>query len=739
MKRVLVFCAGTLLVASAKGQVIVPEDSTLIDQQVALDEVVISATKATSHTPVAFSNVTKEELQRRNDGQGIPYLISLTPSVIMTSDAGNAIGYSSFRIRGTDANRINITMNGVPVNDSESHSVFWANMTDIASSVESIQIQRGAGTSTHGAAAFGATVAMQSEKPSPETYAEYSLSAGSFGTLKHTVKGGTGLIHNHFAFDARYSDLRSDGFIDRASARMSSYFASAAYYADNTLVKFQAFGNSEKTYQAWNGVPGSMLESNRTYNSCGEYTEDGVTKFYDNQTDNYWQHHYHLMATQRIGDTWDMSLTLHYTDGNGYYEDYKQNAKLASYKLPTYTDAEGNTVKRTDLVRRKWLDNDFYGAVYSLNYRNESGLQLNLGAAANRYVGDHFGRVIWAKQAQNLPEPDYEYYRNTGKKTDYNVFIRGTYAFNEHLNSYVDLQYRGIDYTIEGSDDKAGDGLQVDKHWDFFNPKVGLNYIHGGHQAFVSFAVAHREPNRDNFTEAGPNERPTSERLFDYEAGYTFRGNRFQVGANLYFMDYDNQLILTGKISEIGEALTSNIKNSYRMGVELTGSVQLTDWLRWNANLTLSQNKIKDFTEVLENYDADWNPIGDGERSEYLGTTNIAFSPDVIANSLFDFDWKGFSASFSSQFVGRQYLDNMSAKSRSIDPYFVNNLRLGYRFTPRFLKEMAFDVTINNLFNAHYETNGWVYSAWVGGERYTEDGYFTQAGTNVMARLTLRF
>ncbi|MGM9758663.1 MAG: TonB-dependent receptor [Parabacteroides sp.] len=739
MKRVLVFCTSAVLATAAHGQVSVPEDSTSFSHQVSLDEVVVSATKASKGTPVAYSDVTKEELKRRNDGQGIPFLISQSPSVIMTSDAGNGVGYSSFRIRGTDANRINITMNGVPLNDSESHGVFWVNMTDIASSLENIQIQRGAGTSTNGAAAFGATVAMESEKPSPETYAEYAISAGSFGTVKHTVKGGTGLIHNHFAFDGRYSNVRSDGFIDRARARMSSYYASAAYYADNTLIKFQAFGNSEQTYQAWNGVPSYLLESNRTYNSCGEYTENGETKYYDNQTDNYWQHHYHLMATQRIGSLWDMALTLHYTDGNGYYEDYKAGAKFASYKLPNYVDSEGNTVKKTDLVRRKWLDNDFYGAIYSLNYHNESGLQMTFGAAANRYVGDHFGRVMWAKLAQNLPQPDYEYYRNTGKKTDYNVFLKANYQFNSHFNGYLDLQYRGIDYSIEGSDDKAGDNLQIDKHWDFFNPKVGLNYTSGGHNAFASFAVAHREPNRDNFTEAGPNERPTSERLFDYEAGYTFQGKGFHVGANLYYMDYDNQLILTGKISEIGEALTSNIKDSYRMGLELTGGVQITDWLQWNANLTLSQNKINDFTEVIENYDADWNPIGNGELEQYLGKTNIAFSPDIIANSLFDVQWKGFSASFSSQFVGRQYLDNTSAKSRSIDPYFVNNLRVGYLFKPRFAKEIGLDVTINNLFNEKYETNGWVYSAMVGGERYTEDGYFTQAGTNVMARLTFRF
>lgn len=739
MKRVFLFCAGAMLASFAQGKEENPVDSLKVSKDVSLDEVVITATKAVKGTPVAYSDLSKDELKKRNDGQSIPFLIAQSPSVIMTSDAGNAIGYSSFRIRGTDANRINITMNGVPINDSESHSVFWANMADIASSVESIQIQRGAGTSTNGAAAFGATVAMQSEKPSLTPYAEYSVSAGSFGTLRHTVKGGTGLLYDHFAFDARYSDIRSDGYIDRATARMSSYYASAAYYAANTLVKFQAFGNSEKTYQAWNGVPKDKLETDRTYNPCGEYVEDGVTKYYDNQTDNYWQHHYHLMASQRLGDLWDMSLTLHYTDGNGYYEDYKAGAKYKSYKLPNYIDKEGNEIKTSDLVRRKWLDNDFFGAVYSANYHNEEGLQMTFGAAANKYIGDHFGRVMWVKQAEALPKPDYEYYRNRGNKTDYNVYAKANYRFNALFNGYLDLQYRGIDYTINGSDDKAGDNVHIDKHWDFFNPKVGLNFNTGYNNAFVSFSVAHREPNRDNFTEAGPNERPTSERLFDYEAGYTFRHPRFNLGANLYFMDYSNQLILTGKISEIGEALTSNIKDSYRMGIELTGGVVITNWLQWNANLTLSQNKIKNFTESIENYDADWNPIDGGELEIYHGKTNIAFSPDIIANSMFDFQWKGFTASFNSQFVGRQYLDNTSDKSRSIDPYFVSNLRVGYLFKLPFMKEIAIDVTVNNLFNEKYETNGWVYSAMVGGERYTEDGYFTQAGTNAMARITFRF
>ncbi|MDD4513956.1 TonB-dependent receptor plug domain-containing protein [Massilibacteroides sp.] len=710
-----------------------PVDSLIVSQNVSLDEVVVSATKVNKATPVAYSDLSKQELKQRNDGQGIPYLISLSPSVIMTSDAGNGVGYSGFRVRGTDASRINITLNGVPVNEAESHTVFWVNMPDIASSVENLQIQRGVGTSMNGGAAFGATVAMQTENPSQKPYMEYSVSAGSFGTVRNTIKGGTGLLKDHFVFDARYSKVRSDGFISRASADMSSYFVSGAYYGDNTLIKFQTFGSAEKTYQAWNGVPSSMLETNRTYNPCGEYVdENDVTQYYNNQTDNYWQHHYHLMGTQRLNDHWTMNLTLHYTDGNGYYEDYKAGAKYKSYKLPVYTNPAGEEVAKTDLVRRKWLDNDFYGAIYNANYRAEN-LTFTFGAAANRYDGDHFGRVIWARAANALPKPDYEYYLNRGLKTDYNTFVKLNYQFLPVLTGFLDLQYRGIDYSIKGSDDKAGDNVNVSKHWDFFNPKVGLNFNKGGHAAFASFSVANREPSRDNFTEAGENEQPVHETLYDYEAGYTYHHPQFNVGVNLYYMDYNNQLILSGKISEIGEALTTNIKDSYRAGIELIGGVKLASWLNWSGNATFSRNKVRNFTEFVDDWDT-------GEqRSKYLGTTNISFSPDVIANSIFDLSYKGFSASFISQYVGRQYMDNSSSKDRSIDDYFINSLRLGYTFKPRFVKEISLDVTVNNLFNEKYETNGWVYSYYSGGERGKQDGYFTQAGTNAMARVSLRF
>jgi iron complex outermembrane receptor protein len=732
MKKV--FFAGLACLTGIGGTTAQVVDTTKAYQ---LNEIVVSAVAARKETPVAFRNLSAEQLKADNTGQSMPYLFAGTPSVTLTSDGGNGVGYVNFRVRGTDANRINFTVDGVPVNDSESHGVFWVNMPDFASSVGQVQIQRGAGTSTNGAAAFGATVAMQTQRPSFAPYAEVASSAGSFGTYANTVKVGTGLLGDHFVFDARYSNVQTDGYIDRAQAAMNSYYASAAYYGQATMLKFQTFGSNETSYQAWNGVDAAMLKTNRRYNSCGAYEEDGIVRFYDNQTDNYLQHHYHLLATQRLNERLNMNATVHYTDGKGYYEDYKEDAKYEAYKLPDYADSDGTVRKRTDLVRRKWLRNDFYGGLLRLNYTHGDRLQATVGASVNNYAGDHFGRVMWAKTASLLPRPNYEYYRNRGEKLDYNAYAKASLRLAEGFSAYADMQYRGIDYRINGSDDKAGDHVDVARTFAFFNPKAGLSFTRGGHQAYASFAVAHREPNRDNFTENGPSAQPTHETLNDWEAGYSYTTSRFSAGVNLYYMDYENQLILTGKISEIGEALTSNIKDSYRAGVELTAGVQIAACLRWEGNATVSHNKIRRFTEYVDTYDADWNDLPQTENA--LGTTDIAFSPDVIANSRFDFAMKRFSATFASSYVGRQYMDNTSSRVRSLDPYFVNNLRAGYAFHPRFVREVAIDVSVNNLFNEMYETNGWVWSYILGGERMQDMGYFTQAGTNMMARVTLKF
>ena len=732
-KSVIIVLCALSLSAGAAHAVTSDPDSLKVSRHIDLDEVVVTAVKVSSVTPVAYGSLSKDEVRKRDDGQGVPALLSVLPSVVMTSDAGTGIGYAGFRIRGADATRVNVTVNGVPVNDAESHTVFWVNMPDFASSVENIQVQRGAGASVNGAGAFGGTVAMQTKIPGMKPSAEYTMAGGSFGTFRNNVQGSTGLMKGGFTADGRFSSMQSDGFIDRAWAKMSSWYLSTAWYGDQTLIRFQTFGSDEVTYQSWNGVPDAMLaEGIRTYNPCGEYMDGNTLRFYDNQTDNYKQQHYHLTASQKLGRSWDMNLTLHYTRGKGYYEDYKASAKYSAYNLNPYVDPNGETQSRTDLVRRKWLDNDFYGGVYSANYQSPA-MRLSLGISANNYEGRHFGRVIWAKAANALTQPDYEYYRSKSLKADYSGFVKIGKPFLSSFNAYVDLQYRGIDYSMKGSDDKAGSSLDITKQWNFFNPKAGVHYNKSNHSAYLSFAVGRREPTRNNFTEAAPGEHPTHETLYDYEAGYSWKKSGLELGANLYYMRYENQLILTGKISEIGEAITSNIPDSYRAGVELTASARILPSLNWQGNITFSSNKILDFTEYVDNYD------NGGQDAVGLGTTDIAFSPPVTANSVFEFSKNGFSAGLITQYVGRQYLDNTSSLERSLDPWFVNNLRVGYSFAVPFAESLSLDVTVYNLLNEKYESNGWVYSWISDGQRSSDSGKFAQAGTHCLGRLTVKF
>jgi len=741
MKREFSFLGVSLALAVAAYGQQAPADTApaagRLSREQQLEDVVVAATRADAKTPMAYSAMDKQRIAQRNFGQDVPYLASLMPSVVYTSDAGAGIGYTGIRVRGTDANRINITVNGIPINDAESHGVFWVNMPDLASSLQNIQLQRGVGASTNGAAAFGASLNMQTELLNPKPYAEYSGSVGSFATLKNTVKAGTGLVHNRWAMDVRLSDLRSDGYVDRSAASLQSYYLAAGYYGEKTMLKLVTFAGRELTHQAWNGVPTELLGTQRTNNPCGEYTaDDGITKlYYDNQVDSYAQQHYQLMWAQVLSAELKLNLALHYTGGKGYYEDYKEDAKLSRYLIPAFI-SHGDTMTVSDVVRQKWLNNDFYGATFSLRYER-GRINATVGGAASSYRGRHFGYALWIKDypMNSLPSSDV-FYDGYGTKQDYNLFAKASVELLQGLNVYADLQGRYIDYRIDGRDDKQNP-LDVKRSYPFFNPKAGALFASNGHETFASFAVAHREPNRDNFTENGPAAQPAFETLHDWEAGYTFTAPRFSAGLNIYFMDYDNQLILTGKISEIGEPLTSNIRDSYRTGVELTAGLRIVDALRWEGNATLSRNRIRRFSEYVDTYSADWDEMP--QTAIALGSTDIAFSPEVIMNSRFDFSLKGFSASLASSYVGRQYLDNTSARERSLDPYFVSNLRAGYAFRPPFVREMAFDVMVNNLFNEMYETSGWVWSYILGGERQQDTGYFAQAGRNVMARITLKF
>ncbi|MBP1664988.1 MAG: hypothetical protein H6Q19_2128, partial [Bacteroidetes bacterium] len=634
----------------------------------------------------------------------------------------------------------NVTINGIPYNDSESHDVYFVDMPDFASSLSSVQIQRGVGTSNNGASAFGASINLLTEKLNPVPYAETGISFGSFGTLKKTLKAGTGLLNN-FAIDARLSSLVSDGYIDRASVNMKSYFVSAGYYADKTIVKFIAFGGNENTYIAWKGV--DLDNFPRTYNDAGQYTDSNKkTKFYSNQIDDFNQYHYQLHLTQLLASSLTMNAALHYTRGVGYYEEYKTDRNYEEYGL-TPAVIDGVTLKNSDLVRQKWLDNHFGGATFSLNYNKEK-CTLTVGGAANKYFGDHYGKVIWVRNPNNI-DVDHQYYFNKSTKTDANVYTKLNYHLTDNLLAYIDLQYRFIQLRMNGEDDKYDKKksqmrqLTSPEPFHFFNPKLGLSYeIDPASSIFASIAVANREPNRSNYTDAGQSDAPTSERLYDTEFGYNYKSSNFNIGTNLFIMKYKNQLILSGKYSEIGEALTSNIPTSYRAGIELIAGIQLIDGFRWEGNLNVSRNKIQNFTEYADMYDADWNWIGTKEN--FFKKTDISYSPNVVVNSVFSYTFKSFETALYSTYVGKQYLDNTANNDRSINAYFVNNLRFGYSLKLNKIKSIDFNLLINNILNSKYETNGYIWgSYYVDGKRVNEKRYFPQAGINFLFSTTLKF
>ena len=711
----------------------------------ALDAIEVTANRAGVKTPVAFTNVTAKEIAKGNDGRDIPSLLEMTPSIISTGDAGAGIGYSSLRVRGTDGSRINITANGVPINDSESHNVYWVNMPDLASSLNDIQIQRGAGTSTNGAGAFGASINMLTDYPATERSAMVSASYGSFNSNRETVKVSSGLFGDHWSVDARISHIGSDGYIDRAFSQLWSYMGQLAYRSDNTTLRLLASGGKERTYMAWDyASKEEMEEYGRRYNPCGKYTaSDGSTAFYPDQCDNFTQHHFQLLLNQYIGNYVTLNATLHYTKGDGYYDQYKTKRTLEEYGLAPFVDAEGNTVTKSDLIRLKFNDNDFGGGMVNVRYQKDA-LTLVGGGAANWHRGNHFGKVKWVRNFMGAIDPLQEYYSNTGRKFDSNVFIRGDYSFGAGFSAYADLQYRHIDYSIRGVSDNydwniGGMGqLDLKRKWDFFNPKLGVSYNNGSHRAYASWSVAHKEPTRDNFTDSDPAHYPVAERMFDYEAGYSYGTSLFNVGAGLYYMDYKDQLVVTGELSDTGNAISVNVPKSYRMGIELQGALRPVSWFDWQINATLSRNRIKDFTEYI--YEDEWtNPIAID-----CGDTPIAFSPDFILHNAFNFNVKDFEASLMSRYVSSQYMNNARSAEAKLDSYFVSDLSLAYTFRKiRGMKELRVGFTIYNLFNEKYCNNGYA-----GAGYYLEDGkpvvyryagFAAQATTNVLATVSLSF
>jgi iron complex outermembrane receptor protein len=699
------------------------------------EEIIVTSVRAGTKDPVAVSEVTKDELRKNNLAQDIPWLLSLTPSMVVSSDAGAGVGYTGFRIRGTDANRINITVNGIPLNDAESHSVYFVNMPDFARSTENIQVQRGVGTSQNGAAAFGASVNFQTLSVNREPYAEISNSYGSFNTYKNSVSMGTGLLNNHFTLDARLSGIHSDGYIDRAFSGLSSWFVSAGWHAPKSIIKLNVFSGKEKTYQAWDGVPGYLLLSDRTYNGLGSYTdENGTSRYYQNQTDNYSQNHYQLHVSRELSSNINLNASFHFTHGEGYYEEYKENETLSAYRI---FKAVSDT---SDLIRQKWLDNNFYGVVFSSNYKKNK-VDASIGGAWNRYDGKHFGTVIWSRYAGES-EINHIWYQSRSDKKDFNVFTKLNYALSQRINLYGDLQLRGINYLIEGEDDDHRNITQNHKYL-FFNPKMGVNYTDDqGQRIYLSFSVANREPNRSNFIDADTTQpAPDFETLYDYELGYSYKGNSFQAGANIFYMDYKNQLVLTGEINDVGSAVMSNVKDSYRAGIEFTAGVRVQDIFSWDFNLSLSSNKIQNFTSYVDNASYWEDPANEPKQLvSNLGRTDIAFSPETVASSNFRyFLMKNMNLDFVTKYVGNQFIDNTSSQNRKLNPYLINDLRLEYKVYPRFMKELSINLVLANIFDYKYSSNAWVYRYFEGGTEKFWDGFYPQAGINFMAGMNARF
>jgi len=687
---------------------------------------------------MAYSTVGNEELRERDLTRDMPYLLSLTPSVVETSDAGTGIGYTSLRIRGSDASRINITLDGIPLNDPESQQVFWVDLPDLASSAGSIQVQRGVGTSTNGAGAFGASVNISTMTPPTDAGAAADISYGSFNTSRLTAKAWTGMLSDRFSMIVRASQIRSDGFVDHSAADIKSAMVSGLWSAPSDMIRFNVITGSEKTGISWWGVPAEVLPVNRRYNPAGEYTDaNGDIRYYEDETDVYTQNHYHLFHTHLFPGSVTLSTGLHLTTGLGYYEEQKSDISLFEYGLSDMFPADP-ILREQDIVQRKWLDNMFYGAVLSL-VKQGATTEWTLGGAINRYDGDHYGTILWMENPGDI-SPGHEWYRNNGLKDEMNLYGKVSTSLTGNLSGFLDMQLRHIRYRFEGPDDDMKD-LGGSHRFLFFNPKAGLFWNNGnGSEAFVSVAVAHREPTRADYKEAAgdPAATPGRERLTDFEGGYTFRTSGAALGVNLYYMRYLDQLVPTGKISNTGYPVMTNVPESYRAGVELSGSYRPSPLAALKMNLTLSRSRIMDFRNYYFNYNTeDWS-------EEYLfsdlGTVDIAYSPRLTGSAELEVNpLKNLSFSLTGKYVGRQYFDNTMSADRVIDPYFVSNLSSAYGIKFKKAGELTLRFTVNNLFNSLYENNAY-------GGMWTEDGeektwayFFPQAGINWMAGISLSF
>jgi len=717
---------------------------SLLNSTLFTEEVTVSGTRAAKNSPTTFTDLSKKDIAKNNLGQDLPFLLDQTPSLVTQSDAGAGVGYTYIHIRGSDGTRINVTINGIPYNDSEEQATFFVDVPDFASSVDNIQIQRGVGTSTNGAGAFGASINIQTTTRNDTAYTELNNSIGSYGTVKNTINAGTGLLDGKFSFDGRLSRIYSNGYIDRAFSNLQSYFLTGAYYGKNTVVRFNTFGGTEHTYQAWDGEPEDSLKAgNRTYNPLGSENQYGTGPFYKNQTDNYTQDHYQLLVDQKISDKLSFSGALHYTHGFGYYEEYQPQQNLANYGIKPVVIA-GDTISTTDLTRRLWLNNKFYGLTYNLKYQAEKNLNLGLGGALNQYDGAHYDNIEWTQQSTNIP-PDYQYARDDASKSDFNIFGKADYKIGK-VTLFADLQYRHVYYSFLGFNDQL-QNVQQTVQLDFFNPKAGITYqFDPDNNIYASYAVGNHEPDRDDYTQSTPNSRPKPENLQDWELGYRTQHGIFTGGINAYYMLYDNQLVLTGALNDVGDQVRSNVKNSYREGLEFDGALKISSQLTWSATAALSSNKVKNFQQYLVDYD-------NGNTVEYTyNKTDIAFSPDFIGSSTISYrPVSGGEIALISKYVAKQYLDNTSninppgyapadpTSNRYLNSYFLNGLRLSYNFKTDWAKNIGLSLLVNNIFSEKYESNGATYPDIEGGKVVNYNYFFPQAPVNFLLGLNLKF
>ena len=715
------FISALLCVTSA---VCVAQTPQKFNDTAYLQPVEVIAVRAGEKAPFAKTTVTKKEIEKNNLGQDLPFLLNQTPSVVVNSDAGAGVGYTGIRIRGTDASRINVTLNGIPYNDAESQGTYFVDLPDFSSSVNSIQIQRGVGTSSNGAGSFGASINLATNEINKKFYAELNNSYGSFNTLKNTLQFGSGILKNHFTIDGRLSRISSDGYINRAKTDLKSFYFSTAYVAEKSSLRLNIFSGKEKTYQAWNGVPEYLLNTDRTYNSAGNEKTDNP---YNNETDNYTQTHYQLFYNHKLNDFWKGNIAVFLTKGNGYYEQYKANKKLADYGLPNYNDGT-TTIKKTDLIRRLWLDNNFYGSIFSLQHRKNK-TDFTFGGGWNGYDGKHFGEITWAKVQAAVPA-NYRWYDLTAHKKDFSLYSKWAQQWTTDFQSFVDVQFRAINYTINGFRDNPS--LLIKNNYNFVNPKLGITYNKNSWQVYASYALAQHEPNRDDF-EAGNNNQPKPELLNDFETGIETKKTTYSFGANLYYMKYKDQLILTGKINDVGAYSRINIPNSYRAGIELQGKYIFSKCLNIAANIAFSKNKIKNFTEYLDDYD------NGGQKTNFYSSTDIAFSPNTVAGGSINITpVKNGEINLISKYVSRQYLDNTSLKSRSLNPYYTQDIRLSYVLENKVFKAVTFIAQLNNVFSKKYEPNGYSFSYIYGGSLTTENFYFPMAQFNCMVGVNVR-